>query len=872
MERISALLEAKKTMGLHFSSDGGIPDMPPFRFACVMRFSGLLSLVFLAVSFLSFRETALASAVINEVMWMGTDLSASDEWVEIFSAEGAEVSGWKLQYVSSKGEEKTIVTFASGTVMEPKEYFIIARQHADASGLLVEPKVVTPSMTLLNDGLVLRLYNAAGELMDEVHAGDGTPFAGANPSGGIGRASMERIDPNGPGSEKSNWRTATISQGFDDGAQVFGTPGSANVIPSSSEASSSAPSSSSGSSPSSSSSSSSSSCYDPLLPVISIQSGLPVGVGKVTVNFQVIAASGSLTHATCYWQFGDGTGSSSCNPPAKTYGRPGTYIAQVDVKNQCDNTLVLTQTVEVLPPPEEAISSYTVPFDSSRVILTGALPNPPAADKEKEWFELRNLEDREVNLLSWKIELGTLAPRRYALRGITVIGPLQAVRLYRSETELELQNSEGKVSLLNPDSAIVSTIHWTDAEEGRVYKPDDFRREEVRGTVTKIMDGDTFHLALDPASQHLLHEESVTVRLLGIDAPETVDPRKAPEPYGAEASESLRALIEEKNVELFFDTEVWDSYGRLLAYVYVDGSRMVQEEMLKSGLAETFRKYSFAFKERFLETESLAKTKRLGMWASVDSLSSLITGLAQVDTVQAAKVSSSVPVSITGTLIPRLSISEIYPSPRSSPKGSRDPKLLREEEWVEIYNPGDDSYELFRWSISDGKKRKSIGTGWLVGPQSTVVLFASNLGLKFVNKGGEISLRSPDGSYLHSVRYPSIPIGSSYIPGTGSRLPCIASSPTPWKEGGCTVAFSGGNGATVRAPSAVRRGRASLYATSYLQDVRAVSGSGGQLLWEERPSNGQLVATIVISFLAGLFSFAAVQSLLLFFRNRKKMG
>ncbi len=512
------------------------------------------------------------------------------------------------------------------------------------------------------------------------------------------------------------------------------------------------------------------------------------------------------------------------------------------------------------------------PFDGSRVILTGALPNPPAVDKEKEWIELKNLEDREVNLLSWKIELGTLTPRRYALRGITVIGPLRTVRLYRLETDLELKNSEGKVSLLNPDGAIVSTIHWTDAEEGRVYKPDDFRREEARGTVTKVVDGDTFHLALDPVSKNLLHEESVTVRLLGIDTPETVDPRKAPEPYGAEASKFLRALIEGKNVELFFDTEVWDSYGRLLAYVYVDGSRLVQEEMLKSGLAETFRKYSFAFKDRFLETESLARAKKLGMWASVDSLSSLVTGLAQVDTAQAAKVSSSVPVSITGTLIPKLSISEIYPSPRASPEGSGNPKLLSEEEWVEIYNPGDDSYELFRWSVSDGKKWRSIGTGWLVGPKSTVVLFASNLGLKFVNKGGEISLRSPDGSYQQSVRYPSIPIGSSYIPGTGSRLPCIAFSPTPWREGGCTIKFAGGNGATVRAPSAVRRNRTSLYVTSYLRDLRAVSGSGGQLLWEERTPNGQIMATIVISFLAGLFSFAAVQGLLLFFKNRKKMG
>ena len=84
----------------------------------------------------------------------------------------------------------------------------------------------------------------------------------------------------------------------------------------------------------------------------------------------------------------------------------------------------------------------------------------------------------------------------------------------------------------------------------------------------------------------------IRVRMIGIDTPETVHPSKAVQQYGMEASNYVRSLILDKNVELEFDTEIWDKYQRLLAYVYFDGA-LIQAKILQRGLAYAYRRYPF---------------------------------------------------------------------------------------------------------------------------------------------------------------------------------------------------------------------------------------------------------------------------------------
>lgn len=83
--------------------------------------------------------------------------------------------------------------------------------------------------------------------------------------------------------------------------------------------------------------------------------------------------------------------------------------------------------------------------------------------------------------------------------------------------------------------------------------------------VTSVVDGDTIRV--------MTADGEKAVHLIGIDAPETVHPTKGEEPYGREASDFTKQLLEGRMVYLEFDIEEQDQYGRFLAYVYIDDAQ-----------------------------------------------------------------------------------------------------------------------------------------------------------------------------------------------------------------------------------------------------------------------------------------------------------
>jgi micrococcal nuclease len=98
-----------------------------------------------------------------------------------------------------------------------------------------------------------------------------------------------------------------------------------------------------------------------------------------------------------------------------------------------------------------------------------------------------------------------------------------------------------------------------------------------RATVVKTIDGDTIVVRV--------HRGGVeTVRILGADTPETKDPRKPVQCFGPEASDYTHRRLDGRVVTLERDVEARDKYGRLLAYVYVDGVRY-DDELLRLGYA-----------------------------------------------------------------------------------------------------------------------------------------------------------------------------------------------------------------------------------------------------------------------------------------------
>ena len=127
--------------------------------------------------------------------------------------------------------------------------------------------------------------------------------------------------------------------------------------------------------------------------------------------------------------------------------------------------------------------------------------------------------------------------------------------------------------------------------------------------VKRVVDGDTF-----------VADAGERVRLIGVDTPETVHPKKSVEFYGKEASAFLDSLIEGKIVRLEYDWNQKDKYGRILAYVWLD-TLFINAEIIGQGYGHAYLKYPFKqeYMSMFRQLETEAREAGRGLWISEKS-------------------------------------------------------------------------------------------------------------------------------------------------------------------------------------------------------------------------------------------------------------
>lgn len=123
--------------------------------------------------------------------------------------------------------------------------------------------------------------------------------------------------------------------------------------------------------------------------------------------------------------------------------------------------------------------------------------------------------------------------------------------------------------------------------------------------VTRVVDGDTIEI-----------ETGEKLRYIGVNTPESVDPRRPVQCYGKEASAKNKELVEGKLVRLEKDVSNTDKYGRLLRYVWL-GDTMINEQLVREGYAQvdTFPP-DVKYKSRFVAAEQLAQKENKGLWGS----------------------------------------------------------------------------------------------------------------------------------------------------------------------------------------------------------------------------------------------------------------
>lgn len=167
------------------------------------------------------------------------------------------------------------------------------------------------------------------------------------------------------------------------------------------------------------------------------------------------------------------------------------------------------------------------------------------------------------------------------------------------------------VSLLLSLGLLLSACSWPIRPDPVVSSPDSTAGAPPEGTpsgadvVVRVVDGDTVVLA-----------SGETVRYLCVDTPETVNPNMTAEPYGPEATDRNRDLVEGKAVRLESDVSERDHYGRLLRYVWI-GDTLVNAELIRGGYGhETCRSPDTKYRTMMRELEKEARVHQRGLWAS----------------------------------------------------------------------------------------------------------------------------------------------------------------------------------------------------------------------------------------------------------------
>lgn len=128
--------------------------------------------------------------------------------------------------------------------------------------------------------------------------------------------------------------------------------------------------------------------------------------------------------------------------------------------------------------------------------------------------------------------------------------------------------------------------------------------------VVHVVDGDTIDVDIDGQKER--------VRLLGIDTPETVDPRRKVECFGVEASKKMKELVSGRSVKLEADSTQAnrDKYNRLLRYVYLKDGTFINKVLVRDGFADRFYSSPRCKQADVFKTAlDFAKQNKLGLWA-----------------------------------------------------------------------------------------------------------------------------------------------------------------------------------------------------------------------------------------------------------------
>jgi endonuclease YncB( thermonuclease family) len=130
--------------------------------------------------------------------------------------------------------------------------------------------------------------------------------------------------------------------------------------------------------------------------------------------------------------------------------------------------------------------------------------------------------------------------------------------------------------------------------------------------IVEVYDGDTVRVERADGSL-------VSVRLIGVDAPEIDSKYREAELGGPAAAAFARRLIPLGPARLETDPagDDADKYGRLLRYVRLADGRDAGAEIIAAGFAQTYRRFTYGRRDSYRALESQAKAAGRGLWGEM---------------------------------------------------------------------------------------------------------------------------------------------------------------------------------------------------------------------------------------------------------------
>ena len=705
------------------------------------------------------------AVVINEVAWMGTTVSANDEWLELYNNTSADIDLTSWTLTAQDGTPNIVLTSTTTIlIIKAHDYFLLERTSDDTVIGIAADQIYVGALG--NSGEALELRDADNNLIDSINAATGWP-AGHNDE----KKTMERINPL-TASQNSNWASSNLTDG---------TPKALNSVYIASNNT----------------------------PVASAGNDQEAIINETVAFDGSGSADSDGTIVDYQWDFGDG-GSANGVLANHAYNTTGLFSVILMVTDDDGATTTDNLTVEV------AAASSTPAVINPRDLVINEFVSDPLTGA-KEWLELYNNTTSTLNLNGLTLEdgIGVIA---------NLAGTVSAHSFYVQELSVNKLNNDGDKIILKSGAVIIDQVAygtWSDgnlSDNAPVADDSNSIARKIDGQDSDV-DSSDFSLTITPTKNSA---NSITAN------PSSNPPTPpANSSTGGGASQPVIIVFNVSDIVIneFIsdpsDGEVeWvELYNNTANIINLDGWKIEEGSGKSTGLTGAIYSQQMAVvvspKGSLNNSGDLIILKdpagniidrvAYGNWpdgnvfdnalvaSDPDAVARFIDGqnsginyndfritdqptkglpniIGDLATTT-VEIKNELPKEKIITKFPPLIITEVFPNPAGADT---------EAEFIEIYNPNNEEVELAGWLLDDtnGGSRPYKITDLTIASHEHLAFFRKTTGLALNNDTDRARLINPLQEVVSEVEYKNIKEDLAYALTSDNKWQ-VTSAPTP---------------------------------------------------------------------------------------------